>query len=67
MRMAGRFSRRVRAWAEASGVPVVDCAPQEKKFEIAKSHLAEHDGKPGVCRANRAGSSISIAGNACPL
>jgi len=25
MRMAGRFSRRVRAFAQAHGIPVIDC------------------------------------------
>ena len=25
MRFAGRFARRVRAWAGANGVPVIDC------------------------------------------
>ena len=25
MRLAGRFARRVRAWAAANGVPVIDC------------------------------------------
>lgn len=48
MRMAGRFSRRVRAWGKAKGIPVVDCAPKEKKFETAATYLAKHDGKPGV-------------------
>jgi hypothetical protein len=48
MRMAGRFARRVRAFAKANGIPVVDCAPKEKKFEIAKTYLAQQDGKPGV-------------------
>jgi hypothetical protein len=28
MRMAGRFSRRLRAWAEANGIPVEYCAPR---------------------------------------
>jgi len=48
MRMAGRFSRRVRAYAKAAGIPVLDCAPKEKKFEIAATYLAKHNGKPGV-------------------
>jgi len=25
MRLAGRFSRRIRGWAKANGVPVIDC------------------------------------------
>ena len=48
MRMAGRFSRRVRAFAEAKGIPIVDCAPKVKKFEIAQADLCKHDGRPGV-------------------
>jgi hypothetical protein len=48
MRMAGRFSRRVHAYAKAAGIPVRDCAPKEKKFEIAEAYLAKHDGKPGL-------------------
>ena len=26
MRMAGRFSRRVRGWAQAHQIPVIDCS-----------------------------------------
>ncbi len=48
MRMAGRFARRVRAFAKDRGIPLVDCAPKEKKFEIAKTYLTQHDGKPGL-------------------
>ena len=31
MRMAGRFSRRVRASAKAHGIPVIDCGRGERK------------------------------------
>jgi len=31
MRMAGRFSRRLRAWAQAHSIPVIDCDRGEKK------------------------------------
>jgi len=48
MRMAGRFSRRVHAYAKAAGIPVVACAPGEKKFKIAEDHLAKQDGRPGL-------------------
>jgi hypothetical protein len=37
MRMAGRFSRRLHAWAEANQVPVVHCAAGQRKHEIASS------------------------------
>jgi len=39
MRLAGRFSRRLRAWAEKNNVPVVDCASGERKGEIAAEYL----------------------------
>jgi hypothetical protein len=48
MRMAGRFSRRVRAFADSNGIPIIDCAPNVKKFQIAQTDLSKHDGKPGV-------------------
>jgi hypothetical protein len=49
MRFAGRFARRVRAWAAADGVPVIDCKAGERKHEIAERYLAEHPpARPGV-------------------
>jgi hypothetical protein len=54
MRMAGRFSRRVRAYAKAHRIPVKDCAPGEKKHKIGEQHLmgeqhlAEGQVKPGL-------------------
>jgi hypothetical protein len=49
MRMAGRFSRRLRAWAAAKGVPVIDCKAGERKHLVAEAYLAEHPGAgPGV-------------------
>jgi hypothetical protein len=48
MRMAGRFSRRLRAWAKANNVPVVYCAVGERKHEIAEEHLSTKQVKPGL-------------------
>jgi hypothetical protein len=48
MRLAGRFSRRVRAWGKANGVPVLDCGRGERKHEIAEEYLAKHSVGPGV-------------------
>jgi len=48
MRMAGRFSRRVRAWAKAHDVPVVDCKSGERKHRIAEEYLATHSVGTGV-------------------
>ena len=41
MRMAGRFSRRMRGYAKASGIPVVDCPAGERKHELAEEYLAK--------------------------
>ena len=40
MRLAGRFARRVRAWAAANGVPVIDCKAGQRKHRIAEEYLA---------------------------
>ena len=40
MRFAGRFARRVRAWAAANQVPVIDCKSGERKHRIAEAYLA---------------------------
>jgi hypothetical protein len=48
MRTAGRFSRRVRAWAKANDVPVVDCKAGEHKHLIAEEYLADHAVGPGI-------------------
>ena len=42
MRMAGRFSRRVRGWAQAHDVPVIDCGREERKHLIAEEHLKKN-------------------------
>lgn len=48
MRMAGRFSRRVRAWANHNAVPVIDCATGERKHEIAHDYLPSDPNFVGV-------------------
>ena len=39
LRLAGRFSRRIRGWAKAKGVPVIDCRAGERKHDLAEEHL----------------------------
>lgn len=39
MRLAGRFSRRIRGWAKANGVRVIDCRAGERKHSLAEEHL----------------------------
>jgi hypothetical protein len=49
MRLAGRFARRLRASAQAHGIPVIDCKAGERKHRIAEEYLAEHpDVRVGV-------------------
>ena len=48
MRMAGRFARRVRAWAGAHGIPVIDCKAEQRKHRIAEDYLREHAVGVGV-------------------
>ena len=48
MRMAGRFARRVRGWAKANGVSVIDTKAGERKHLIAEEYLATHDVAIGV-------------------
>ena len=48
MRMAGRFSRRVRGAAKARGIPVLDCRRGEKKHQLAEEYLASHTVNRGL-------------------
>jgi hypothetical protein len=49
IRMASRFARRVKAWGQASDVPVRFCTAGERKHLIAEAYLAGHPlTRPGV-------------------
>jgi hypothetical protein len=48
MRLAGRFSRRVRAFATAHQIPLIYCKSGERKHLIAEDYLASHPVGPGV-------------------
>jgi hypothetical protein len=48
MRLAGRFARRVRAFAAGNGIPVIDCVRGERKHLIAEEYLRTHSVGPGV-------------------
>ena len=39
MRLAGRFARRIRGYAKAHNIPVVNCSAGERKHEIAEDYL----------------------------
>jgi len=48
MRIAGRFSRRVRAFAKSKGIPVIDCSSDDDKHKIAEEHLNKNPAVRGV-------------------
>jgi hypothetical protein len=48
MRLAGRFSRRVRAFAAANGIPVIDGQAGERTPELAEEYVREHPAVRGV-------------------
>jgi len=48
MRMAGRFSRRIRGYARANGVPLVDCLVGERKHDVAEEYLARTNVSTGL-------------------
>src|SRR6202521_4116706 len=48
MRMAGHFGRRMRGWAKANQVPVIDCRREEDKHEIAEEYLKTHPSIRGL-------------------
>lgn len=41
MRMAGRFSRRVRAYGQKHSIPVIDCKKGVRKHQIAQEYLPQ--------------------------
>ena len=48
MRLAGRFSRRVRGWARTEKIPVIDCPAGERKHDLAESHLPVDRSRTGI-------------------
>jgi hypothetical protein len=48
MRLAGRFGRRIRAYAQAHKIPVIDVAVGKRKHELAEEYLAKTQLKQGV-------------------
>ncbi len=41
MRYAGRFSRRIRAYAEKEELPLIYCKQPERKHELAEEYIPE--------------------------
>jgi hypothetical protein len=64
MRMAGRFSRRVRGYAKANSIPIIDCGSDDKKHQIAEEHLQKNasvrDVFPIELRLPAFGSALTV-------
>ena len=41
MRLAGRFGRRIRGYAKANNIPLVNCSAGERKHDIAEEYLGK--------------------------
>jgi len=48
MRLAGRFARRLRAYAKANGIPVVECEKGERKHKVAEQYVPDDPEFVGV-------------------
>ena len=48
MRYAGKYARRVRAYAQAKGIPVLECAKGDRKHEMVQEYRPEGDDYVGV-------------------
>jgi len=48
MRLAGRFSRRLRGWAQKNQIPVLDCAAGERKHDLAEKYLPTDPTRTGI-------------------
>jgi hypothetical protein len=48
MRFAGRFSRRIHAYAQKQGIPLIHCQKGERKHELAKQHLPQNPTFRGI-------------------
>lgn len=48
MRYAGRFARRVRAYGEKNGIPVLQCGKGERKHEVAEPYVPTDPNYRGV-------------------
>lgn len=48
MRIAGRFSRRIHAYAKKHGIPIIHCQRGQSKHEIAESYMPSDPGFIGT-------------------
>jgi hypothetical protein len=48
MRLAGRLSRRIRGYAKAHKVPLLDCRVGERKHDLAEKYLTQTHVRQGL-------------------
>jgi hypothetical protein len=48
MRFAGRFSRRIHAYAKTQGIALIHCQRGERKHELAEEHIPKDPGFRGI-------------------
>jgi hypothetical protein len=48
MRLAGRFSRRVRGWARKHGIPIMDCTVGDRKHDLAQRFMPTDPDRWGI-------------------
>jgi hypothetical protein len=48
MRFAGRFSRRIHAYAKKQGIPLIHCKRGEDKHELAEAHIPKDPAFRGI-------------------
>lgn len=48
MRFAGRFSRRIHAYAKTQGIPLIHCGREDRKHELAEEHLPKDPSFRGI-------------------
>jgi predicted transcriptional regulator len=48
MRMAGRFSRRIHAFTDKKGIPLIYCEPKERKHLLADQYIPEDKNFSGI-------------------
>jgi len=60
MRLAGRFSRRIRGYAKAHGIPVIDCSAGQRKHDLAEEYLAKTTVTRACSGSGRSGAGAGV-------
>src|SRR6202043_1531706 len=61
MRLAGRFSRRIRGYAKAHDIPVIDCSSRTAQARPCRRISGQDDGHPGlVSGPGRSGAGAGV-------